>query len=158
MALAQIKMSSKIGSLYLVASEKGLKGIYWEKQNIANPLKSNDKSALKVAKQAQEEILEYFSGKRQKFEVPLDLEGTEFQKKVWRELVKIPYGETRSYKDIATRLKDSQASRAVGNANGKNPVCIIVPCHRVIAADGSLGGYSGGLDKKKTLLKVEGVL
>jgi len=156
MTFAQVKMASKIGPLYLVASEKGLKGIYWEKQSV--PMKPEGGPALKIAEKAQQELAEYFLGKRKQFQVKLDLDGTDFQKRVWKELMRIPYGETRSYKDIAIRLKDPNASRAVGTANGKNPVCIIVPCHRVIAADGSLGGYSGGLNKKKVLLKVEGVL
>ena len=85
----------------------------------------------------------------------LDLEGTTFQKKVWAQLSKIPYGQTCSYKDIAKGIQNEKAVRAVGSANGKNPACIIVPCHRVIAHNGSLGGYSGGLKMKKTLLEIE---
>ena len=98
---------------------------------------------------------EYLRGERKEFEIPLDIQGTDFQKKVWRELLRIPYGETRSYKDIARALKDEKASRAVGTANGQNPLCIIVPCHRVIASNGSLSGYLGGLGMKKKLLSLE---
>ena len=84
--------------------------------------------------------------------------GTAFQKKVWQELYKIPFGKTAAYKDIAKGIKNAKAVRAVGSANGKNPICVIIPCHRVIAADGSIGGYSGGSDIKKKLLKLEGVV
>lgn len=104
------------------------------------------------------QLREYFSGKRKAFTVPLDLEGTDFQKKVWRELQKIPYGKTITYKTLSERLGDVKAIRAVGKANGQNPVAIIVPCHRVIGADGSLIGYACGLDIKEKLLQLEGVL
>ena len=104
---------------------------------------------------AKRELKEYFSGKRKKFSVPLNAQGTAFQKSVWNQLSKIPYGKTVSYRDIAIKIKNKKAVRAVGTANGKNPFCIIIPCHRVIAADGSLGGYSGGIQFKKKLLALE---
>src|SRR4030095_12293191 len=100
-------------------------------------------------------LKEYFSGVRHDFDLPLDIQGTAFQKRVWEQLRRIPYGKTASYRDIARMIGKKTAYRAVGNANGKNPLCIIVPCHRVIAADGSLGGYSGGLKIKTQLLKLE---
>jgi methylated-DNA-[protein]-cysteine S-methyltransferase len=104
-----------------------------------------------VAKQ----LREYFDGKRRDFEIPLDVEGTEFQTKVWAALRKIPFGRTASYADIARKIGKPKAMRAVGMANGRNPVSIVVPCHRVIGADGSLTGYGGGLDRKKILLDLE---
>ena len=100
----------------------------------------------------------YFQCKRKVFSVPLDIRGTDFQKRVWNELLKIPYGETVSYKHIANKLGDEKNVRAVGGANGANPIPIIIPCHRVINADGSLGGYTGGLGIKEKLLKLEGSL
>ena len=101
---------------------------------------------------------EYFQSKRKIFSIPLELHGTEFQKKVWNELLNIPFGKTISYLQLAKELGDVKLIRAVGGANGKNPVSIIVPCHRVIGSDGTLIGYGGGLDKKKWLLEFEGVL
>lgn len=152
----QFIMDSKIGKLHLVASDKGLQGIFFDRQPYPVLKKLNSKvKAEKIMAQAVEQIEKYFAGKTRKFTVPLDLQGTPFQKKVWKELLKIPYGKTASYKDIAKRISNPKAMRAVGSANGKNPVCVIVPCHRVIAADGSIGGYSGGLDKKKILLGLE---
>ncbi|MFY7992610.1 MAG: methylated-DNA--[protein]-cysteine S-methyltransferase, partial [Bacteriovoracaceae bacterium] len=110
---------------------------------------------IKILKQAKKELEEYFSGKRRNFDIPLDVDGSDFQKKVWNQLQKIPYGKTCAYKDIATKLRDPNASRAVGTANGKNPLWIVVPCHRVITASGSLGGYAGGLEMKTKLLQLE---
>ncbi len=104
------------------------------------------------------QLREYFNGERKTFNVPLDLEGTDFQKKVWEELQKIPFGKTISYKTLSEKLGDVKAIRAVGKANGQNPVAVIVPCHRVIGADGSLTGYACGLDIKEKLLQLEGVL
>lgn len=112
-----------------------------------------------VLNRCREELIEYFDGERTEFTVPVNLsfKGTKFQQKVWNELRKIPYGQTISYKALALRCGGVNYSRAVANANGKNPVSIIVPCHRVISSDGTLGGYTGGLDKKSTLLTIEGL-
>ena len=101
------------------------------------------------------EIMEYLNGKRKSFDIKYEINGTEFQKKVWKELTKIPYGETRSYKEIAVAVGNPKACRAVGMANNKNPIAIIVPCHRVIGSDGKLVGYAGGLDMKRALLNLE---
>lgn len=109
----------------------------------------------KLSDRAYEQLLEYFDGKRQIFELPLELRGTDFQMLVWRELQKIPYGETRSYKDIAAAIGNPKACRAVGMANHNNPIGIIVPCHRVIGADGSMVGYAGGINIKRALLELE---
>lgn len=106
-----------------------------------------------------EQLNEYFAGGRSEFTVPINFKygGTKFQQKVWNELCKIPYGQTISYKELAVRCGGANYSRAVANANGKNPISIIVPCHRVIASDGTLGGYTGGVDKKSKLLTIEGL-
>lgn len=153
-------MNSKIASLWLVVSEKGLQGVFLGKQRVPmakSGLKGGQRQ-IKILSKAVHQLKEYFDGKRKNFDLPLDVAGTSFQKSVWRELRKIPYGKTCSYRDIASRIKNPKAVRAVGNASGKNPVSIIVPCHRVIAADGSLGGYSSGLEMKRKLLELEASL
>ena len=124
-------------------------------QNSGKPANKKQTPATKIASQAKRELQEYFAGRRRDFSVPLDMDGTDFQKKVWQALSEIPYGEVRSYGQIARRVGNPKASRAVGTANGANPVAIIVPCHRVIAGDGSLGGFGGGLANKTYLLTLE---
>ncbi len=113
----------------------------------------NEPSAL--SELAFNQIIEYLNGRRTDFDFPYELSGTEFQKRVWKELCHIPYGETRTYKQLAEAIGHPKASRAVGLANSKNPVAIAVPCHRVIGSNGSLTGYAGGLDMKKALLQLE---
>lgn len=152
--LAQRKFSSAIGPLYLVASSAGLRGVYWERQDLTASTDPGEKSR-RYLDQAERELSEYFLGRRKIFSVPLDPRGTEFQNAVWRELARIPYGATCSYQDIAARVNKPKACRAVGTANGRNPLSVIVPCHRVIAADGTLGGYAGGLERKSRLLRLE---
>ena len=147
---SQWKVASPIGNLYLTASKKGLQGVSFRTQNA--PMKKS-----KILARAQRQLKEYFSGKRRNFDLKLDLSGTPFQQRVWKELLRIPHGRTVSYKDVAVRIRNKKAVRAVGTANGKNPLCIIVPCHRVFAHNGSLGGYSGGLNLKKRLLNLEGL-
>lgn len=149
---SQRKIDSKIGPLYLVASSEFLYGVFWKDQKITF---DEETKASKILDQTEKQITEYLNGKRNSFDLPLEMEGTEFQKRVWNELKKIPYGKTCSYKDIAKLLKDSNASRAVGTANGKNPISLIVPCHRVISSDGTMGGYAGGLPIKEMLLNLE---
>lgn len=112
-------------------------------------------AAFPILDQAAREIAEYFAGSRRDFTIPLDAPGTTFQHRVWQELCRIPMGETISYQELARRCGDMNASRAVGAANGANPVAIVVPCHRVLAKDGTLHGYAGGLDKKRALLDHE---
>ena len=150
---AQQKINSPVGPIYLVASEKALLGVYLKRPSVPAAKAGSPESGIlsRVAK----ELGAYFKGGLKKFTVPLEAEGTAFQKRVWAELSNIPYGQTCSYSDIARRIHNGKAVRAVGSANGKNPHCIIVPCHRVIAADGSLGGYSGGLKVKTRLLQLE---
>ncbi|MGE3262327.1 MAG: methylated-DNA--[protein]-cysteine S-methyltransferase [Bacteriovoracia bacterium] len=153
----QWKFDSEIGPLYLVASEKGLQGVFWRKHASAPTVKNLEGNGpeIKILASTHAQLLEYFSGKRKKFELTFDIQGTDFQKKVWAQLAKIPYGETTSYRDIAQKIKNAKAVRAVGTANGRNPLSIIVPCHRVIAANGTLGGYAGGLPVKTRLLEIE---
>jgi methylated-DNA-[protein]-cysteine S-methyltransferase len=155
----QYIFKSPLGPISLVASEKGLQGVYLDKQkNIPSvrDLQGSDKSVRQLKKVALQ-LTEYFAGRRKQFSLDFDIQGTDFQRKVWNELSRIPYGQVCSYSDIAKKIKNPKAVRAVGSANGKNPLCIIVPCHRVIAADGTLGGYSGGLKVKSQLLKLEKV-
>lgn len=104
-----------------------------------------------------QQLEEYFAGKRKQFDIPLAPEGTPFQQKVWKQLQRIPFGKTASYKDIAVKIKNPGAVRAVGSANGANPLPIVIPCHRIINANGAIGGYSAGLSIKRQLLKIEGI-
>jgi methylated-DNA-[protein]-cysteine S-methyltransferase len=152
-------VESPIGRLTLTSDGEALTGLYmgtpakrpafgaeWAQNGTAGPLPM-------VVRQLQE----YFAGKRRKFDLPLRMQGTAFQQRVWRELTEIPYGETWSYGQLAKRIGNPSASRAVGLANGRNPIAVIVPCHRVIGADGSLTGFGGGLPRKRWLLTHEGM-
>ena len=136
------KMKSPVGELTLIACETGLCSILWEDEK-ENRVKINlgiEDQNNKILNQTQKELEEYFLGKRTEFTIPLNPIGTEFQKKVWMELRRIPFGKTISYLELATRIGNPKASRAVGGANGKNPLSIIVPCHRVIGKNGTLTG------------------
>lgn len=155
MTSQQLKIQSPVGDLYLVASEEGLEGVLWSNPKLPVMAPTDTSAVAAILHQAQRELQEYFAGRRRKFEVPLAPEGTPFQRKVWSQLQKIPYGKTISYAELAKKIKNDKAVRAVGTANGKNPLCIVIPCHRVIASDGSLGGYSGGLSIKEYLLNLE---
>ncbi|MBF0489518.1 MAG: methylated-DNA--[protein]-cysteine S-methyltransferase [Candidatus Omnitrophica bacterium] len=156
MELIQYVMRSKIGPLYLVASKEYLTGVCFQKQNIKT-IKTFDPSRVqdKILYKTVQQLEEYFVGQRREFDLPVSVSGTPFQEKVWRELSKIPFAQTASYKDIARRIKNPKAVRAVGSANGHNPICIIIPCHRVITTDGSIGGYAGGPVIKRQLLAIE---
>ncbi len=149
------EMDSPIGKLLLFGTERGLSGIYMTRQNHFDGIQKDWKRDDVKWRGVTRQLREYFAGKRRDFDIPLDVEGTEFQMKVWNALCKIPFGRTASYADIARKIGKPKAMRAVGMANGRNPVSIIVPCHRVIGADGSLTGYGGGLDRKKILLDLE---
>jgi O-6-methylguanine DNA methyltransferase len=154
--LLYFRTPSPVGPLFLAASTKGLVRLEFE----ARVQKRNpDASQLPESKPALapyvRELNDYFAGERREFSLPLDLRGTEFQLACWRALLKIPYGETRSYRDIAQAIGHPQAYRAVGMSNNRNPIAIVVPCHRVIASSGSLCGYGGGLDIKRKLLELE---
>lgn len=150
-------MQTKIGPLSLMASERGLCGIFFGERKDGEELRSlkGEDPASRILLQTVRQLEEYFAGARRDFDLPTDVDGTEFQKRVWSELEKIPYGNTASYSDVARRIRNDKAVRAVGTANGRNPLPIIVPCHRVIAADGTLGGYGGGLKIKTVLLDLE---
>ena len=149
---------SPAGPLFLAASAKGLVRLEFEgRVQKLNPDSIHlQESDTKLAPYLQQ-LDEYFAGKRREFSIPLDLRGTEFQLACWHALLDIPYGETRSYLDIAEAIGHPHAYRAVGMSNNRNPVAIIVPCHRVIASSGSLCGYGGGLDIKRKLLDLENV-
>jgi methylated-DNA-[protein]-cysteine S-methyltransferase len=150
-------MRSPVGELTLVAGDRGLVAILWENDPPHRvPLGTlGAHAAHPVIDQAAAELTAYFAGERTSFAVPLDFRGTSFQRQVWAELLAIPYGETRSYGEIARRLGCPGASRAVGAANGRNPISIIAPCHRVIGASGKLTGFAGGLAAKQWLLRHE---
>ena len=149
-------IGSPVGKLRLVASEKGLVAID-VRNNAKQKATAKNQSAQAILIETKKQLGQYFAGKRTSFDVALDLVGTEFQVKAWRALCRIPFGKTISYGQQAANIEKPKAFRAVGSANGKNPIPIIVPCHRVVASDGSLGGYSLGLKMKKQLLALEGV-
>lgn len=149
-------IASPIGKLRLVASEKGLVAIDI-RSHTKQEITAKNTSAEAILIRTKKQLEQYFAGKRTSFDVALDLVGTEFQVQAWRALCGIPYGKTISYGQQAKNIKNPRAFRAVGSANGKNPIPIIVPCHRVVASDGSLGGYSLGLKMKEQLLALEGV-
>ena len=152
---------SIIGELLLSSDGEALTGLAMEIQRYA-PLRTHawiEAPELPLLERAVAQINQYFAGTLTSFDLPLAMHGTEFQRRVWDELTRIPFGHTISYGELAARLGNPKASRAVGLANGHNPVSIIVPCHRVIGASGSLTGYGGGLERKQTLLALEkGVL
>jgi O-6-methylguanine DNA methyltransferase len=155
------QMDSPIGPLNFAVSEKGLVALEFDRGSF--PSKSRHKNLLweesaEKTKPFTRELKEYFAGERREFSFPLDLRGTPFQLQCWRALLAIPYGETRTYADIARSVRNPQAFRAVGMANNRNPIAIVVPCHRVIATNGTLCGYGGGLDVKRKLLQLEGAL
>jgi methylated-DNA-[protein]-cysteine S-methyltransferase len=151
-------LQSPIGRLMLASDGAALTGLYMEPSRKTQSTDgwSEDAAAPPLAA-ALRQLTEYFAGTRREFDLPLRLRGTEFQKRVWQELTEIPYGQTWSYGELAKRINNPSASRAVGLANGRNPISILVPCHRVIGADGSLTGYGGGLERKRWLLAHEGL-
>lgn len=151
-------IQSPVENLKLIGSDKGLAAIVWEKGNLKGfPfVMMNESKNHTLLREAESQLKEYFAKKRKKFNLELDFQGTDFQKKVWKALLNIPFGTTNSYGEIAKIIGSSKASRAVGAASGKNPICIIAPCHRVIGASGKLTGYAGGVKNKALLLKFEG--
>lgn len=158
MTFAYKTMASPVGALKLVAGEQGLSAILWENDDPARvrlgPLVEDPEHPVLV--EAERQLRDYFAGTRKTFTVPLDFRGTEFQKSVWAALLAIPYGETRSYAEIARAVGRPTAFRAVGAANGRNPISIIAPCHRVVGTNGALTGFAGGLKAKELLLGLEG--
>lgn len=152
-----VNHQTPMGVITIQANDHGLLGVWFE----LHTTKPDDLGILDeqhpLLQQAMLEFDEYFAGKRTQFSLPLAAQGTEFQQQVWKALTTIPYGETWSYQDLANKINNPKAVRAVGLANGKNPISIIVPCHRVIGKNGKLTGYAGGVAKKAALLKLEGV-
>lgn len=141
-----------IGRLTICADDAHITGLYFGEVITENVVPGDTNGLIK---RACDELREYFDGKRKAFDLPLKPEGTDFQKAVWSALCMVPYGETRSYKDIALAVGNEKATRAVGMANNKNPISIIIPCHRIIGSGGKLVGYGGGLDIKEKLLDLE---
>ena len=155
-AVFYVRTSSPVGPLFLAASTKGLVRLEFEaRMQKLNPGKTDLHESKPALAPYLRELKEYFAGERREFSFPLDLRGTEFQLACWHALLEIPYGETRSYRDIAQTIGHPHAYRAVGMSNNRNPIAIVVPCHRVIASSGSLCGYGGGLDIKRKLLDLE---
>jgi methylated-DNA-[protein]-cysteine S-methyltransferase len=162
MSLAYKTIDSPVGKLKLVASEKGLVAVLWDNDRRENDKPSHvrleglvEDGGCAILIEAERQLGEYFAGRRKTFSVPLDIRGTSFQKSVWDALLAIPFGETRSYGQLAAQLGNAKAMRAVGAANGRNPIPIIVPCHRVIGSSGKLTGFGGGLEVKARLLDLE---
>lgn len=143
-----IIISTLTGNLKLSEKDSALTHCYWTQEK-THP------SSSSLLNEAAKQLQSYFEGKLRVFDLPLNPEGTDFQKRVWQALLTIPYGKTWSYQTLASHVNNPKAVRAVGNANGKNPLCILIPCHRVIYASGKIGGYSAGLGYKEKLLKLE---
>ena len=156
---------SRVGTIRVAATSRGVCKITlgletaadffgWLERYVAHAPRRPERSG--IVELALDQIIEYLGGQRREFDLPLDLRGTEFQRRVWSAVAGIPYGETRTYTDIARAIGKPKAVRAVGAANGANPLPLVVPCHRVLGSDGSLTGYGGGLDVKQKLLEMEG--
>lgn len=159
MTLACQTFASPVGTLTLVASDLGLVAVLWEDDDPARVRLEpyQDRHDHPILDRAAAQLSEYFAGRRRSFDLPLDVRGTAFQRRVWTALLAIPFGETRSYAQIAQGIDSPGAARAVGAANGRNPLSIIAPCHRVIGTKGALTGFAGGLDAKAYLLRLEGM-
>ena len=157
MQLFFMEIDSPVGVLKLVANDISLIAVLWENEtpNRVRLAELVENKQHPILIETKKQLSEYFEGQRKIFDLPLNFEGTEFQQKVWQALLTIPFGETRSYKDIAEQIGNVKAVRAVGAANGKNPISIIAPCHRVVGANGKLVGFAGGLENKDVLLKLE---
>lgn len=163
MPLFYTAINSPVGQLYLASNARGLCALTLgdtARDNLFDYLqRTYPEGEIQASKPALRQVIDqvdaYFQGDLTEFDLDIDLNGTEFQRRVWQELRRIPYGETRSYGELATLVNSPGGMRAVGSANGQNPIPIIIPCHRVIAADGSLGGYTGGLGIKHALLEME---
>lgn len=150
-------MKSPVGLLKLVASDRGLSAILWENDNPKRVrlMRLSEDDANPILLEAERQLTDYFHGNLQKFSLEFDFAGTEFQKAVWQALAAIPFGETRSYAEIAKQVGRPRAVRAVGAANGRNPISIIFPCHRVVGSNGKLTGFAGGMENKAFLLRLE---
>ena len=151
--IASCLLETPVGNLRISASDKGIVEIAFTDEDVTAFYDNDNKFLAEASKQ----LKEYFAKERTTFDLPLDVAGTDYQVSVWNELQKIPYGEVRTYQDIATALGNPKASRSVGMANNRNPICIVVPCHRVVSKGNKVTGYAAGVDKKEYLLKLEGV-
>lgn len=154
------RLKSLAGPLVIGVSQRGLVVLEFDRGNFPPKVRGGEivwQESAEATRDYVQELEQYFSGQRREFTFPLDLRGTPFQVRCWRALLEIPYGETRTYADIARAVGQPKGFRAVGLANNRNPIAIVVPCHRVIASDGTLCGYGGGLDIKRKLLELEGV-
>jgi len=157
-------IASPSGRMIAGATDKGICLLMWQdeqraeriidgvKKNHQLPAEPGDSPYLD---KLERQLAEYFEGNRQEFDIPLDFAGTDFENSTWKQLLKIPYGQTRSYGQIAAKIGEPNASRAIGRANGANPIAVVIPCHRVIRSGGDLGGYGGGIERKKWLLELE---
>lgn len=158
-ALRATTMPSPVGTLTIVASERGVRAVLWQEEGQrpvdAAVASGEDVRQMEVLGDAVQQLEEYFAGERTAFDLPLDPVGTDFQQSAWAALRTIPYGETVSYGEQARRMGDVRKARAVGGANGRNPISIVVPCHRVVGSDGSLTGFGGGIENKAWLLDHE---
>jgi O-6-methylguanine DNA methyltransferase len=154
-SISYARTNSPAGPLLLALSSRGLLRLEFDRGQLSEGKNQSWQESASALSPWLRQLDEYFSGHRQQFSLPLDLRGTDFQVKCWRALLDIPYGETCSYRDLAHAIGHPQAFRAVGMSNNRNPIAIVVPCHRVIASDGSLCGYGGGLELKRKLLDLE---
>jgi methylated-DNA-[protein]-cysteine S-methyltransferase len=151
-----MQLDGPLGPMQLLADETHLTHVYWTPHRHAADLTTQPGEGHPILQQAAGQLTDYFAGSRTEFTLPLQPKGTEFQQKVWKALSMIPWGETWSYLDLAKAIGSPSSSRAVGAANGRNPISIIIPCHRVIGSSGTLTGYAGGVEKKEWLLHHEG--
>ncbi len=165
MITAYLAIPSPVGELLLTATDEGLTRVWFEENRHGGPRSAEWQradevggAAERILRDAREQLDAYFAGERKSFDLPLAAAGTPFQERVWKTLRSIPFGHTTSYGEIATRMGEPKAVRAVGAANGRNPISIIVPCHRVIGANGDLTGFGGGIERKRWLLEHEGAL
>ncbi len=156
MAMNWYTIDSPVGPLLLVDEDDKLSGMHFDAHGASSQLPREQRGESPLLREARTQLTAYFEGSLKTFDLPLAPAGTAFQQRVWRALCNIPYGETISYAELARRVESPRAFRAVGSANGSNPIALIIPCHRVIASGGGLGGYGGGLDRKRWLLALEG--
>lgn len=150
-------LSSPVGELILATTDNSVVALTWNREDLGRIgiTSWEEGESCALLEKAKNQLGEYFRGSRETFDLPLEFQGTVFQQRVWNELRKIPFGNTWSYQELAGRVGSPGAVRAVGSANGRNPVCIFIPCHRVVRLSGELGGYAGGLENKAYLLNLE---
>ena len=153
--VAWTSQASPLGPLLLIASDHGLAGVYFEQHKYFRGVDGKQDHGHPILKMAMGQLTDYFEGRLKRFDLPLDLRGTAFQLKIWKQLLSIPFGQPSTYSRVALEAACPEAVRAVGTAIGRNPVSIIVPCHRVLRTGGKLAGYAGGLERKRYLLALE---